>query len=372
MTEKQVKADLMVVQLDRARTALAEAKTIGETKKIADMAHAAQIYARRQALGEEAMAYALAIKVEAMRKLGEMLQATPKALPGPAAKDKNGDRSHYRTDLPTLAELGITKNTSAMAQQLAALPAEQFEQVKDGSNSLAEALKYIRQEKVRDERVKIGKQMRARPDAPIIQQSDAIQWIKQQPQCDLLLTDPPFMTDVPDISAFVKWLPLAWSKVKPSGRAYVFVGAYPAELRAYLNVCESHNLPLAQVLTWTYRNTMGPAPKMQYFLNYQAVLYFVGADANDLDCALLTELCASQDMAHPARSIERVYQWQKPDGLIEGYIRHSTKPGDLVLDPFAGSGTTLLAASRLGRLARGCEIKSDVIKIAVERGCRHE
>ncbi len=370
MTEKQVKADLMVVQLDRARTALAEAKTIGETKKIVDMAHAAQIYARRQALGEEAIAYALAIKVEAMRKLGEILAKSPKHTGG------NAMRARYQigTELnpPTLADLGIDKKISAMAQQLAALPAEQFEQVKDGSNSLAEALKYIRQEKVRDERVKIGKQMRARPDAPIIQQSDAIQWIKQQPQCDLLLTDPPFMTDVPDISAFVKWLPLAWSKVKPSGRAYVFVGAYPAELRAYLNVCESHNLPLAQVLTWTYRNTMGPAPKMQYFLNYQAVLYFVGADANDLDCALLTELCASQDMAHPARSIERVYQWQKPDGLIEGYIRHSTKPGDLVLDPFAGSGTTLLAASRLGRLARGCEIKSDVIKIAVERGCRHE
>lgn len=149
MTEKQVKADLMVVQLDRARTALAEAKTIGETKKIVDMAHAAQIYARRQALGEEAMAFALAIKFEAMRKLGEILASTPKALPGPAAKDKNGDRSHNRTDLPTLAELGITKNTSAMAQQLAAMPAEQFEQVRDGSKSLIAAMSELRQQNIK-------------------------------------------------------------------------------------------------------------------------------------------------------------------------------------------------------------------------------
>ena len=36
MDDKTVKADLMVVQLDRARTALAEAKTIGETKKVLD------------------------------------------------------------------------------------------------------------------------------------------------------------------------------------------------------------------------------------------------------------------------------------------------------------------------------------------------
>ena len=361
MDDKTVKADLMVVQLDRARTALAEAKTIGETKKVMDMAHAAQIYARRQQLGEEAMAYALAIKIEAMRKLGEILQGN--------GIHRGG--SKFREGI--LNDLGIDGKTSMVAQQLAAMPVDQFEQVREGVQTVSEALKYMRQEKVRDERVKIGKQMRARPDAPIIQQSDALQWIKHQPQCDLLLTDPPFMTDVPDISQFVEWLPLAWSKVKSTGRAYVFVGAYPAELRAYLNVCERHNLPLAQVLTWTYRNTMGPAPKMQYFLNYQAVLYFVGSDAGELDCPLLTELCASQDMAHPARSIERVYQWQKPDGLIEGYIRHATKPGDLVLDPFAGSGTTLLAASRLGRLARGCEIKSDVVKIAVERGCiRHE
>ena len=361
MDDKTVKADLMVVQLDRARTALAEAKTIGETKKIMDMAHAAQIYARRQQLGEEAMAYALAIKIEAMRKLGEILQGN--------GIHRGG--SKFREGI--LNDLGIDGKTSMVAQQLAAMPVDQFEQVREGVQTVSEALKYMRQEKVRDERVKIGKQMRARPDAPIIQQSDALQWIKHQPQCDLLLTDPPFMTDVPDISQFVEWLPLAWSKVKSTGRAYVFVGAYPAELRAYLNVCERHNLPLAQVLTWTYRNTMGPAPKMQYFLNYQAVLYFVGSDAGELDCPLLTELCASQDMAHPARSIERVYQWQKPDDLIEGYIRHATKAGDLVLDPFAGSGTTLLAASRLGRLARGCEIKSDVVKIAVERGCiRHE
>ena len=361
MDDKTVKADLMVVQLDRARTALAEAKTIGETKKVMDMAHAAQIYARRQQLGEEAMAYALAIKIEAMRKLGEILQGN--------GIHRGG--SKFREGI--LNDLGIDGKTSMVAQQLAAMPVDQFEQVREGVQTVSEALKYMRQEKVRDERVKIGKQMRARPDAPIIQQSDALQWIKHQPQCDLLLTDPPFMTDVPDISQFVEWLPLAWSKVKSTGRAYVFVGAYPAELRAYLNVCERHNLPLAQVLTWTYRNTMGPAPKMQYFLNYQAVLYFVGSDAGELDCPLLTELCASQDMAHPARSIERVYQWQKPDDLIEGYIRHATKAGDLVLDPFAGSGTTLLAASRLGRLARGCEIKSDVVKIAVERGCiRHE
>jgi len=135
---------LMVVQLDRARTALAEAKTIGETKKIMDMAHAAQIYARRQQLGEEAMAYALAIKIEALRKLGEMLAVTPKAKPG----TKPQFSSTLEPNSPTLAELGIDRKVAMVAQQLAAMPVEAFEQVREGVASMSQAIQNIRREEV--------------------------------------------------------------------------------------------------------------------------------------------------------------------------------------------------------------------------------
>ncbi len=144
MDDKTVKADLMVVQLDRARTALAEAKTIGETKKIMDMAHAAQIYARRQQLGEEAMAYALAIKIEALRKLGEMLASTPKAKPG----TKPQFSSTLEPNSPTLAELGIDRKVAMVAQQLAAMPVEAFEQVREGVASMSQAIQNIRREEV--------------------------------------------------------------------------------------------------------------------------------------------------------------------------------------------------------------------------------
>ena len=65
-----VQSDAVVVSLMRASTALAEAKTIQQTKKIMDVAAAAEIYARRQHLGDEAEALAVSIKVEALRKLG--------------------------------------------------------------------------------------------------------------------------------------------------------------------------------------------------------------------------------------------------------------------------------------------------------------
>ena len=144
MDDKTVKADLMVVQLDRARTALAEAKTIGETKKVMDMAHAAQIYARRQQLGEEAQAYAHSIKYEAYRKLGEILEATP--------RNKGGDPLPHRkgVDEPdTLEELGINYKTSMMARKLAAMPFELFTKVRDGVLALKKALQAGKVERKR-------------------------------------------------------------------------------------------------------------------------------------------------------------------------------------------------------------------------------
>ncbi|MFC1757199.1 DNA methyltransferase [Planctomycetota bacterium] len=44
-----------------------------------------------------------------------------------------------------------------------------------------------------------------------------------------------------------------------------------------------------------------------------------------------------------------------------------TNPGDLVVDPFAGSGTTLAAAKKLNRNYIGCEIDSGTAKMARRR-----
>ncbi|UCD09720.1 MAG: site-specific DNA-methyltransferase [Dehalococcoidales bacterium] len=61
------------------------------------------------------------------------------------------------------------------------------------------------------------------------------------------------------------------------------------------------------------------------------------------------------------------YPTQKPLALLERIIRASTNEGDIVLDPFCGCGTTLVAAENLGRRWIGIDISKDGIEITEKR-----
>ncbi len=65
---------------------------------------------------------------------------------------------------------------------------------------------------------------------------------------------------------------------------------------------------------------------------------------------------------------ERVgYPTQKPILLLERIIEISTDPGDFIVDPFCGSGTTLVAAQLMGRGGLGIDISEDALNIARSR-----
>jgi DNA modification methylase len=57
----------------------------------------------------------------------------------------------------------------------------------------------------------------------------------------------------------------------------------------------------------------------------------------------------------------------KPVALVADALRDCTQRGDVVLDTFLGSGTTLMAAERVGRIAHGVEIDPGYVDVAVRR-----
>jgi hypothetical protein len=275
-----------------------------------------------------------------------------------------------RRDAPEVWKLAKDDKASVNEAYKAAKlePEEQAEvvrQVQSGeSKTVSDAISSIKRSNLQ-ERVNANLANDMGESRPTIKLMPAQEWLDVVEPYDLLLTDPPYSTDVDDINAFVQsWLPKALAKLKSTGRAYIFIGAYPEEIAAYLSCA----MP-TQMMVWTYRNTLGPQPKHDYIRNYQAILYYRMPDAPPLDCPLIMEQISVHDHNHPARSMERLHSWQKPMELAEKFVRHSTRPGDLVVDPFACTGTHILAAAKLGRIGAGCEIDASNMSIAVERGC---
>lgn len=71
------------------------------------------------------------------------------------------------------------------------------------------------------------------------------------------------------------------------------------------------------------------------------------------------------DEPKPKRNGE--HPTMKPVALIERMLRNSARPGDLVLDPFGGSGSTLIAADRLGMSARLIELSPAYADVIIKR-----
>lgn len=204
-----------------------------------------------------------------------------------------------------------------------------------------------------------------------ITQSDAISWLQAVSDADLLLTDPPYSTDVEDIGGFVSnWLPLALKGLKPSARALVFIGAYGNELGAYFSTQLPVGWKWGVPHAWVYRNTIGPTPDYDFVRNWQCVLSVVGPEADKLRTSRINDLLAGfVENAPDGRQDVKYHRWQKPQSVLERFIRATTDPGALVIDPFAGSGTSLLAARATGRRGLGCDVDDEAIASAIERGC---
>jgi DNA modification methylase len=344
-------------------------------------------------------------------QIGKLLNAMPKAtknnnpsgkakettqnrsvsnLGKPNSESNDGDRQSEdskkqpqskksKTKAEAVKELGFSRDQVSQFQQMAnneKIVKEALAEAKDKGDiaSRSAILKKIKQEKKKEEvkqaKEKIAEEYKHNEEKATIRLGDSLTYSADK-SYNLLLTDPPYSTDVEDIDSFANtWLPNALKGVRDDGFAYVFIGAYPNELKAYLNVEPPSHIKLEQVLVWTYKNTLGNNPKDRYKQNYQACLFYRGVNAPNLDCPITNEQWAVQEINAPDGRIgDRYHAWQKPMEIAERFIRHSTKAGDMVYDPFACTGTFLLAATKLGRKAFGFEINKENADIAIERGC---
>jgi len=77
-------------------------------------------------------------------------------------------------------------------------------------------------------------------------------------------------------------------------------------------------------------------------------------------------LCAGAERLRDAEG-KKAHSTQKPERLLERIILGCTKPGDVVLDPFAGTGTTAAVAQQHGRRWVAVEKEPEYVELIAER-----
>ena len=137
---------------------------------------------------------------------------------------------------------------------------------------------------------------------------------------------------------------------KKFSRSHAHILYYVRDPKRYTFNPQAVRVPSARMTTYADRraNPVGKLPDDTWVLRPQETeAHF----RSDQDTWFVSRVCGTfrERVNHPC---------QMPEAVLERIIRVATNPGDLVVDPFAGSGTTLAVAKKLGRQFLGCELSS--------------
>jgi modification methylase len=177
------------------------------------------------------------------------------------------------------------------------------------------------------------------------------------------------------------WLLACRRVLKPNGTIWV-IGSYHNIFRVG-TALQDLNFWILNDVVWRKTNPM-PNFKGRRFQNAHETMIWASRDpnakgytfnydamkaANDdvqMRSDWLFPICSGGERLKGADG-KKVHPTQKPEALIARLLMASSKPGDVVLDPFFGSGTTGAVAKRLGRNFVGIEREQDYIDAATAR-----
>lgn len=207
---------------------------------------------------------------------------------------------------------------------------------------------------------------------------DDVETLANGQKIDMLLTDPPYGVDYTGKTKdalkiendnrgddeFIEFLTKAFEAadnvMKPGAVFYV----WHADSKAYVFRMACHNVgwEVRQVLIWV-KNSM-VLGRQDYQWKHEPCIYGWKEGASHLwasDRKQTTVL----EFARPTRNAE--HPTMKPVLLFDYQIKNNTKGGDVVLDLFAGSGTTMIAAEQNGRTAYLMEKDPRYVDVIIDR-----
>lgn len=204
---------------------------------------------------------------------------------------------------------------------------------------------------------------------------DCLRWLPRlaSESAHLICTDPPYgvgyrswsdETVANDDAPFIWWLREAWRVCRSPGALACFCRWDVQD--TWKMAIEAAGFTVKGQVVWDKivhtcgdtRSTFGPAHEVIWFAT-KGRWSFPGRRPK----SVLTHRRRLGSHVDPTRT----HPTEKPVPLMRELIEHLTAPGDLVVDPFCGTGSTIVAAKQLGRSAIGIELERHYTLIARSR-----
>lgn len=247
-------------------------------------------------------------------------------------------------------------------------------------------------------------------------QGDSVTWLESLPSSsvDLVFADPPYNIKKADWDNFesqekyiewsIKWIAQASRILKPTGSLYV---CGFSEILADIKHPASRYFKHCRWLIWHYKNKANLGG--DWGRSHESIIHFRKTDACKLNIDDVRTPYGAHTLKYPSHpqaetsaygggdGNKKRDNWtpnpkgakpkdvidipttcngmgektphptQKPEELLRKFVLASSNEGDLVIDPFSGSGTTIVVAEQLKRRWMACDMNIDYNKWAIDR-----
>ena len=156
---------------------------------------------------------------------------------------------------------------------------------------------------------------------------------------------------------FKEWLPEVFRVLKDGSHAYFMVNS--RNLNELMNESEKAGFKFMNLLVWVKNNK---TPNKYYMQQCEFILFLRKGFAKNIN-----DMGKSNVFEVPNIIGTKFHPTEKPVDLMKEFILQSTEPNDIVLEPFAGSGSTCVAAAECGRRFVAAELEKRFCQITAER-----
>jgi len=351
---------------DNAKQQLQEIRTIETGVDYLNKVKAIETWAKAEKKDAELQNIIAEQKLRTQRILGGLLKESNVSSNRALGNQYIGKVTN--NDHTKLSDFGITKNESSAFQKIASLPEETFEKeietAKAESNKRIElttsrmlkvAKEFEKEETIKDNQKK-GSTINISSDLIDYRLGHFVEQFKDIPDgsIDCIITDPPYPLEY--IECWTNLAKEAKRLLKPNGFCIAYSGQQ--------NLIEVYNR-MNEYLNYYWTFSLNHSGNTQLVMNrnilcgWKPILVFQNG-FKKIDVV-------SKDVITGSKMEKEYHDWQQSEKELIYIIEKFTKIGDTILEPFAGSGTTIVASAKLKRKVIACEIDEKSYNISKVR-----